>query len=117
MAPPNRGVRCFVSTYSTNKKGNRDFESERSTQGEGTIAGPWEAAATGHQRAQIKTAGISYTADSGKGGLWLRLPTPAFDVSGMAVGCTVKVDAALWRYQADLQVSSYVPKEVVVTCP
>ncbi len=84
---------------------------------EGTIAGPWEAAATGHQRAQIKTAGISYTADSGKGGLWLRLPTPAFDVSGMAVGCTVKVDAVLWRYQADLQVSSYVPKEVVVTCP
>jgi hypothetical protein len=84
---------------------------------EATIAGDWEAAATGHQRVPLTTAGITATALAGQGGLWLRLPTPTFDVSGMVKDCTVKVDAILWRFQKDLQLSSYVPSEVVVTCP
>ena len=84
---------------------------------EGTIAGSWEAAATGHQRAPLTTAGITTTAVAGAGGLWLRLPVPLFDLAGANEGCTVTLDGILWRFGADPQPSSYIPSEVVVSCP
>ena len=81
------------------------------------IAGPWEAASAGHQRAPITTAGITTTAAVGQGGAWLRLPVPTFDVSGFAVGCSVSLDGILWRFDADPQPHSYTPADVIVTCP
>lgn len=84
---------------------------------EGVITSAWEPAAREHHyRARLATAGVPMSHPTSCG-LWVRLPVPRFDVTGYRIGCTLRLDGVMWRFNADAQFTSYVPAEVSVTCP
>jgi hypothetical protein len=81
---------------------------------EGTIAMPFGSAGALHSSAPITTAGIT-TPDMN---LRLRVTDTVRDALDLAQGCTFAVDAPLWRFNTQAQVSAWTTSDITVnSCP
>src|SRR3990172_9259407 len=80
----------------------------------GTVAGPFGFGGTGHQSAQLATAGIT-----GDTNFNFRVPDGLRDTLDLAQTCAITINGTpLWRYNAQTQPSAWVAADVTVTsCP
>ncbi|MEZ4392769.1 MAG: hypothetical protein R3A48_16890 [Polyangiales bacterium] len=81
---------------------------------DGAVSGGFASAGTGFESAQITTAGISMAV----AGLRLRVPSALRMARDLRQGCTFRVTAPLWRFNAQAQVHAWEAGDLTdVNCP